>query len=68
MPLATPLDNYINELINAKLEMHETSITSEDAKEIIEHLMPELEKAVSKIVLKHLKAIAAYTQNKLKED
>lgn len=65
---SSPLDDYVNELIDKKLQTHETSITNEDAKQIVEHLMPELEKAVSKIVLKHLKAIALYTQNKLKED
>jgi hypothetical protein len=30
--------------------------------------MPEIEKVVAKIVLKHLKAIATYTQKHLKED
>ncbi len=65
---SSPLDNYINELIDQRLKSHETSIKEEDAKEIVEHLMPKLEEMVSKMVLKHLKAIAEYTQNKLKEE
>lgn len=62
------LEEYINVLIDAKLKDHETSIKKEDAKEIVSHIMPELEKVVAKIVLKHLKAIATYTQKHLKED
>jgi hypothetical protein len=62
------IEDLINGLIDERLKDHETSIKEEDAKEIVEYLMPELEKVVSKIVLKHLKAIAAYVQTKLKED
>ena len=61
-------EEYINSLIDEKLENHDSSIKQEDAKEIVDHLMPELEKVVSKVVLKHLKAIAVYTQKQLKED
>jgi len=61
-------EEYINSLIDKKLESHDSSIRQEDAKEIVEYLMPELEKVVSKVVLKHLKAIAVYTQKQLKED
>ena len=62
------LEAYINMLIDDRLTEHDTSIKKEDAKEIVDHLMPELEKVISKIVLKHLRAIATYTQKHLKED
>ena len=62
------LEEYLNCLIDEKLNSHDSSIKEEDAKEIIKYLMPELEKAVSKIVLKHLRAIATYTLKELKED
>jgi hypothetical protein len=63
-----PLDEYINKLIDEKLKDHDSTIKEEDAKEIVKCLMPEIEKVVAKIVLKHLKAIATYTQKHLKED
>jgi hypothetical protein len=62
------LHRYINELIDKKLEHHDSLIKQEDAKEIVDHLMPELEKVVSKIVLKHLRAIGKYTLHELKEE
>lgn len=62
------LDDYINDLIDQKLEKYDMSIKKEDAQEIVNHLMPELEKVVSKIVLKHLRAVATYTLKELKEE
>lgn len=61
-------EDYINKLIDEKLKMHDSSLNEEDAKEIVKFLMPEVEKAVSKIVLKHLRAIAKYTLKQLKEE
>jgi hypothetical protein len=57
------LKEYVNSLIDEKLEG-----LDDDAKKIAEHLMPELEKIVSKIVLKHLRSIATYTLKQLKEE
>ena len=68
MKEASLLEDYINGLIDKKLKEHSSSINKEDAEEIIECLMPEFEKVVSKIVLKHLRAIATYTLKELKED
>jgi Zn-dependent M32 family carboxypeptidase len=65
---ASLLEDYVNHLIDSKLDGFETSIKEEDAKEIVEHLMPELEKVVSKIIIKHLRAIATYTLKELKEE
>ena len=65
---ASLLEDYINGLIDKKLKEHSSSINKEDAQEIVEFLMPDFEKAVSKIVLKHLRAIATYTLKELKED
>jgi hypothetical protein len=62
------LVDYINSLIDQRLETWNTSIKEEDAKEIVEALMPEIERVVSRIVLKHIKAIATYTISQLKED
>jgi (2Fe-2S) ferredoxin len=62
------LVTYINSLIDERLETWDTKLKEEDAKEIVEALIPEIEKVVSRIVLKHIKAIAIYAINKLKED
>ena len=62
------LEEYLNNLIDEKLNAHDSSIKREDAEEIVEYLMPELEKVVSKIVLKHLRAIGKYTLHELKEE
>ena len=64
---ADVLADYVNSLIDKKLEKWDSSIKEEDAKEIINHLMPEIEKVVSKVVLKHLRSIATYTLKELKE-
>ena len=42
------LEDHVNHLIDKRLKGHESSIKEEDAKEIVDHLMPELEKVVSK--------------------
>lgn len=62
------LEEYINFLIDKRLEEHETSIKQEDAKEIVEHIMPELEKVIARMILKHLRSIATYTLKELKEE
>jgi glutamyl-tRNA reductase len=63
-----PMENYIKNLIEEALEEWEANIKKEDADEIIKSIMPELETLVSKVVLKHLKSIAKYTLEKLKEE
>lgn len=63
-----PMEGYIKKLIKEALEEQENNITKEDADEIIKAMMPELETLVSKVILKHLKAIAKYTLGRLKED
>ena len=45
-------EEYVNALIDKKLEAYEINIKKEDADEIIKHIMPEMEKVVSKIVIK----------------
>jgi hypothetical protein len=62
------LEEYINHLIDKKLDGYDSSIKEQDAKEIVDHIMPELEKVVAKVVLKHLRSIATYTLKELKED
>jgi len=61
-------EDYINFLIDKKLESHESSIKKEDAQEIIETLMPEIEKLVSKIVIQHIRSFATILLKKLKEE
>ena len=63
-----PMEGYIKQLIKEALKEQENTIKKEDADEIIKAMMPELESLVSKVVLGHLRAIAKYTLERLKED
>ncbi len=49
-----PMENYINSLIDKKLESWDSSIKKEDAEEIVKFLIPELEQLISKVVKNHL--------------
>jgi len=62
------LDDYVNSLIDAKLMNHDYSIKKEDAKEIVDHLMPELEKVVAKVVTKHIRALGETLLKKFEEE
>lgn len=68
LELNNPMEDYIKSLIDKQLKERDENIKKEDAEEIIKAIMPELESLVSKVVLKHLKAIAQYTLDKLKEE
>lgn len=63
-----PMEDYIKDLIDKQLKEREDNIKKEDAQEIVKSIMPELESLASKVVLRHLKAIAKYTLDRLKED
>jgi ribosomal protein S20 len=65
---SNPMENYIKNLVKEELDTWEAGIKKEDAQEIIKAIMPELETLVSKVVLKHFRAIAKYTLDRLKED
>jgi Ethanolamine utilization protein EutJ (predicted chaperonin) len=62
------LTKYLNSLIDERLEQWDTKIKEEDAKEIVDALMPVLEEKIAQIVLKHMKAIATFIQTELKEE
>ena len=67
-PEVNPMEDYIKGLIDKQLVERDENIKKEDAEEIVKSIMPELEGLVSKVVLKHLKAIAKFTLDRLKED
>lgn len=62
-----PIEEYVKQAITKVLDQRETELKEEDAKQIIKAILPEIEKIVSKIVLKHFKAIALYVQKNLKD-
>jgi hypothetical protein len=62
-----PIEEYVQEAITKVLDQRETKLKEEDAKQIIKAILPEIETIVSKIVLKHFKAIAVYVQKNLKD-
>lgn len=63
-----PMENYIKKLIEEAMDEWDVKVSKDDAEEIVNAIKPELEKMVSKVVLKHLKSIAKYTLEKLKEE
>jgi DNA topoisomerase VI subunit B len=62
-----PIEAYVEKTIKTVLSKKETELKEEDAKKIIQAILPEIEKIVAKIVLKHFKSIAVYVQTNLKD-
>lgn len=62
-----PIELYVEEVVTKVLESRETKLKEEDAKVIIDAILPEIEKIVAKVVIKHFKAIAVYVQKNLKD-
>jgi len=67
IPEANPIESYVEEVINKVLDKRTERLKKEDAEEIVKAILPEIEAIVSKIVLKHFKAIATYVQQNLKD-
>jgi len=69
MPRKTinPIEAYVEKTIKTVLAKRETELKEEDAKQIIKAILPEIEKIVAKIVLKHFQSIAVYVQTNLKD-
>ena len=61
-----PIQQYIDNTIDKVLEKREIKLKEEDAKQIIQAILPEIEKIVADIVLKHFRAIAVYVQKNLR--
>ncbi len=66
-PEPNPIESYVEQVINKVLDSRDDKLKKEDAEEIIKAILPEIEKIVSQIVLKHFKAIAIYIQTILKD-
>lgn len=62
-----PIEIFVEEAVKEALDKKEFEIKKEDAEIIVQAMLPEIEKMVSKIVLKHFKALALYAQTKLKD-
>jgi len=61
-----PIQQYIDNTIDKVLEKREIKLKEEDAKQIIQAILPEIEKIVADIVLNHFRAIAVYVQKNLR--
>jgi len=62
-----PIEKYVDEAVNKALNSRDDRLKKEDAEEIVKAILPEIEKIVSKIILKHFKALAIYVQNNLRD-
>lgn len=61
-----PIEKYVEEVVLRELEKRESVLKEEDANAIIQAIIPEIEKIVAKVVIKHFQAIAVYVQTNLK--
>jgi len=62
-----PIESYVEQVVNKVLDKRNDKLKKEDAEEIIKAILPEIELIVSKIVLKHFKALATYAQTNLRD-
>ena len=60
------IEKYVEEVVVRELEKRESVLKEEDANAIINAIIPEIEKIVAKVVIKHFQAIAVYVQANLK--
>lgn len=61
------IEEYLKKLVEEAINKREFKIKEEEAKEIVESILPELEKMVAKTVLKHFKELNIYFQEKFKD-
>lgn len=61
------IESLIRKMVDEAIEERELKLKKEDAKEIIDAILPQLESMVSKVVIKHLKALGSYMQKNLKD-
>jgi len=66
-PIINPIETYVKEVVDKVLSKRNDELKEEDAQQIIKAILPEIEKIVAGIVLKHFKAIAVYVQTNLKD-
>ena len=67
MTVKNPIDVHIEEIVNKVLDTRDEKLKKEDAEEIVKSIIPEIEKIVSDIVLKHFKALATYVQTNFRD-
>ncbi len=65
--IINPIETYVKEVVDKVLSKRNDELKEEDAQQIIKAILPEIEKIVAGIVLKHFKAIAVYVQTNLKD-
>ena len=53
-----PIDSYIREIIEESIEKHDWGIKKEDAQQIIEILVPTIDKMISYRIKQHLRFLA----------
>jgi len=67
IPDINPIESYVEEVVNKILNKRDVELKREDAEEIVQTILPEIEKIVSKIILKHFKALATHVQLNLRD-
>lgn len=62
-----PIESYVEKVVNKILDKRDVELKKEDAEEIVQTILPEIERIVSKIILKHFKALATHVQSNLRD-
>jgi len=67
VPIINPIETYVREVVDKVIDKRNDELKEEDAQQIIKAILPEIEKIVANVILKHFKAIAIYVQTNLKD-
>ena len=62
------VEDYLKTLILEELRKREIEIKESDAKQIISHILPEIDKLTSKRVKEHFLEIADFIKNKFSKE
>lgn len=67
IPDINPIESYVEEVVNKILNKRDVELKKKDAEEIVKTILPEIEKIVSNVILKHFKALATHVQSNLRD-
>lgn len=62
------LENYFRQLIKDELKAVSVELKENDAKQIVDAIIPEIDSLISKRVKQHIKELVNHINNKISED
>lgn len=61
------LENELESLVEKIIQKTNNKITSDDAKQIVNYIIPEIDRLISKRIKEHFKVLAEYMMKKIIE-